>query len=307
MFSISVFRHTALWALLLLGTHAAQAQDPLLQELEQQAADTLRPELVQATFKGTRIINGHSSETPGAGTLVFLISHRFGTLNSGAYNFFGLDQATIRLGMEYGLTDRLAVGIGRSSVEKTVDGFLKYRALRQRSGPGGSPVSVTVLGSTAINTLRYSTATDGFNHTFARRLAYSWQALIARKFSPSLSVQLSPTVVHRNLVEENADPNDIYALGLAGRQKLTKRVALTLEYFCRLPNSRTSGWHDALGAGFDIETGGHVFQLHVTNSNGMIESQFVPRTSGRFFKGDIYFGFNVARNFTLRSSEGFNR
>lgn len=285
---------------LALAAQAARGQDGLLNELERLSPDSTRREWVQATFKGTRIINGHSVETPGAGTLIFLISHRFGPVNSGAYNFFGLDQATIRLGLEYGLTDRLAVGVGRTSVEKTFDGYLKYRALRQRTGVGGSPVTVTLLAGTALNTLRYSRAVDGFERTFTRRLSYTWQAQVARKISPALSVQVAPTVVHRNLVETNADPTNVYALGLAGRQKLTKRLALTLEYFYRLPDSRTTGWHDALGAGVDIETGGHVFQLHVTNANAMIEPQFIPRTSGQFSRGDIFFGFNVVRNFTLK-------
>ncbi|AHJ99052.1 DUF5777 family beta-barrel protein [Hymenobacter swuensis] len=276
----------------------ARAQDSLLAELSRQLPDSASRAPVLATFKGTRIINGHSVETPGNGTLVFLISHRFGRLNSGAYNLFGLDQATIRLGLEYGLTERLAVGVGRSSVEKAYDGFVQYRALRQR--PGSLPVSVTLLAGAAINTLRYSPTDDGFEHTFPRRLTYTWQALVARKFSPSLSVQLAPTVVHRNLVQENTDPQDVYALGFAGRQKFTKRMAFTWEYFYRLPGSRTAGLRDALGAGIDIETGGHVFQLHVTNANTMIAQQFIPTTSGRFFKGDLYFGFNVARNFTLK-------
>lgn len=304
MVSTAIFRRCLLLAAvggLSLGAAQAQTPDSLLTALEDQLPDSARAELVQATFKGTRIINGHSVETPGGGTLVFLISHRFGTLNSGAYNLFGLDQATIRLGFEYGFTDRLTVGVGRSSVEKTFDGFLKYRALRQRSGPGGTPVSLTLLASSAVNTLRYSATNDGFEHTLPRRLTYTWQALVARKFSPALSVQLMPTVIHRNLVAERAEPNDVYALGLAGRQKFTKRLAFTWEYYYRLPDARTAGLHDALGAGIDIETGGHVFQLHVTNANGMIESQFIPRTSGRFFRGDIYFGFNVARNFTLKS------
>jgi hypothetical protein len=297
MLSQKLYRLLGLLGLLCCA-HTGLAQDNLLQELEKQTTDSLKRLPVAATFKGTRVINGHSVETPGEGTMIFLISHRFGTLNSGAYNFFGLDQATIRLGLEYGISDRLAVGVGRSSLEKTFDGFVKYRALRQSTGLGASPVSVTLLGATALTSLRYPDA--GFDHTFPRRLAYTWQAMVARKFTPNLSVQVSPTVVHRNLVNAEVDENDVYAIGFAGRQKLTKRLALTLEYFYRLPNSRTSGLRDALAAGIDIETGGHVFQLHVTNSNGMVEPLFIPRTTGHFFDGDIWFGFNISRNFTLK-------
>ncbi len=280
----------------LLAAAPAHAQD-LLQQLNHLTADSLRRAYVAATFKGTRVINGQSIETPGAGSLLFLISHRFGTLNSGAYNFFGLDQATIRLGLEYGLTDRLAVGVGRSSLEKTFDGFGKYRLLRQSTGPRPVPVSVTVLASAALTSLRFEPAPE---RTTASRLTYTYQALLARKFSPRLSGQLMPTLVHRNFVDLRRDQNNVYALGLAARQKLTKRVALSGEYYYLLPGPTRDDFRNSLALGFDIETGGHVFQLHVTNSQGMIEKFFIPQTTGNFFKGDLFFGFNISRAFQLR-------
>ncbi|WP_375438102.1 DUF5777 family beta-barrel protein [uncultured Hymenobacter sp.] len=291
--------------LLLVGlgwTRTASAQDDLLNQLETQEAKPTKTELVDATFKSTRLISGHTVQTPGQGTMMFLISHRFGTLNSGAYNFFGLDQATLRLGFEYGLTDRLTAGLGRSSLEKTFDGFLKYKAIRQSTGAHAMPVSVTMFASSALNTLRYS---DTFDRTLPRRIAYTYQALIARKFSPDLSLQLMPTLVHSNLVATTQDHNDVYALGVGGRQKITKRTSLNAEYYYLLPNTKPTGVRNALALGFDLETGGHVFQLHVTNSQGMIEKFFVSGTRGNFFNGDLYFGFNVNRNFTVRPKSGF--
>ncbi|WP_400192834.1 DUF5777 family beta-barrel protein [Hymenobacter sp. B81] len=284
--------------LLLTAPLALRAQDDLLDQLEQQpAAQPAVAEPVQATFKSTRLINGHTVETPGEGTMVFLISHRFGTLNSGAYNFFGLDQASIRLGLEYAFSDNLEVGVGRSSLNKTLDGFVKYRALRQSTGPRALPLSVTLFGSAALNTLRYN---DAVERTFPRRLTYSYQALLARKFSPDLSLQLMPTLIHRNLTMSREAKNDVYALGAGGRYKLTKRFSLNAEYYYLLPDSKPADVRNALALGFDIETGGHIFQLHVTNAQGMIEPLFATETRGNFFKGDIYFGFNVNRNFTLR-------
>ncbi|MCR5888717.1 DUF5777 family beta-barrel protein [Hymenobacter sp. J193] len=271
----------------------ALAQDDLLQQLSAAQDSARAPEPVAATFKGVRVSNGHSIETPGQGVLLFLISHRFGTLNSGAYNFFGLDQATIRLGLEYGLNDRLAVGIGRSSLEKTYDGFVKYRLLRQ--APAHMPVSVTLLGTTALTTLRF-----GNERPFRTRLTYTYQALLARKFSPGFSLQLMPTLVHRNFVATERDDNDVLALGVAGRQKLSKRVALTLEYYYLLLGPTADDFRNSLAVGFDIETGGHVFQLHFTNSQGMIEKFFVTETRGNFLDGDIYFGFNVSRAFSVK-------
>jgi hypothetical protein len=287
----------ALGVALLLGAAPARAQQDLLQQLNHLTSDSLRRELTVATFKGTRVINGQSIETPGAGSLLFLISHRFGTLNSGAYNFFGLDQATIRLGLEYGLTDRLAVGVGRSSLEKTFDGFGKYRLLRQGTGPGTLPVSVTLFGSVALSSLRFAPQPE---RTTTSRLTYAYQALLARKFSSALSVQLMPTLLHRNFVDLRRDQNNVWALGLAARQKLTKRLALTGEYYYLLPGATATDFRNSLALGFDIETGGHVFQLHVTNSRGMIEKFFIPQTTGNFLKGDIFFGFNVSRAFQLR-------
>lgn len=279
----------------------ASAQEDLLNQLESQEARPTTTEIVDATFKSTRLISGHTVQTPGQGTLMFLISHRFGTLNSGAYNFFGLDQATLRLGFEYGLTDRLTAGLGRNSFEKTFDSFLKYKAIRQSTGAHAMPVSVTLFSSSALNTLRYS---DTFDRTLPRRMDYTYQALIARKFSPDLSLQLMPTLVHRNLVATKQDPNDVYAVGIGGRQKITKRTSLNAEYYYLLPKTKPTGVRNALALGVDLETGGHVFQLHVTNSQGMIEKFFVTGTRGNFFNGDLYFGFNVNRNFTIRPKGG---
>ena len=290
----------ALATLLLLGVaRPAAAQDDLLKELEKQTTDSTRREVVAATFKATHIINSQSVETPGQGTLAFLIQHRFGTLNSGAYNFFGLDQAVLRLSFEYGITSRLAVGLGRSSQEKTFDGFVKYRALQQSTGARAMPVSVTLLATSAITTLKFTTPTD--ERSTASRLDYTYQALIARKFSSSLSVQLMPTLVHRNYVALAGMQNDVYAIGAGFRQKLTKRLALTGDYFYLLPGNTATTYRNAAGLGVDIETGGHVFQLHVTNAKGMIEKFFVPQTGGDIFNGDLYFGFTVARNFTVKS------
>ncbi|MCB2376057.1 DUF5777 family beta-barrel protein [Hymenobacter sp. BT635] len=282
-----------------LSTTPTQAQDNLLRELETTTDSTRRaaPDLVQATFKGTHIINAQSVETPGEGTLLFLIQHRFGTLNSGAYNFFGLDQAVLRLSFEYGLTDRLTAGLGRSSQDKTFDGFLKYKALRQSTGAHAMPVSVTLLTSAALTALRFREP----ERTPRTRLAYTYQALIARKFSPALSVQLMPTLIHRNFVDTRRDQNDVYAMGAAFRQKLTKRLAFTADYFYLLPGATADDMRNALGLGVDIETGGHIFQLHFTNAQGMMEKLFVTQTTGNFFDGDIYFGFNVSRAFTVKS------
>jgi Membrane bound beta barrel domain (DUF5777) len=255
-----------------------------------------------STFKSTRVINSHSVETLPAGNLDFRISHRFGKLNTGAYNFFGLDEATIRLGLEYGLTDRLTVGVGRSSLQKTMDGYAKVKLLRQRKGTSGSfPISATWLSNVAVNTLRNGDELLENNHVY--RYSFAHQLILARKFSPKLSLQAAPILIHRNLKEATEESNDIMAVEFGGRIKVSKRVSINADYIYRLPGDQEDVYHNSLSFGVDIETGGHVFQLHFTNSQGIIEELFVTRTAGQWRKGDIYYGFNISRQFVLKKSK----
>ena len=275
------------------ATTANAQEDDLLALLgEEEVTD-----FTYATFKANRIINLHSVENTARGVLDIKISHRFGFLNSGISDLFGLDQASIRIGADYGITKRLMVGFGRSSYEKTYDGFLKYKILRQSSGAKTMPVTASFLATTAIKTIPFQNP-DRENY-FSSRMYYTFQVLIGRKFSESISVQLSPTVVHRNLVRTSSEANDVYSLGAGGRLKLTKRTSLNLEYVYVLPNQLAPGYRNSFSVGFDIETGGHVFQLHFTNSTSMIEKGYIAETVGNWLNGDVHFGFNVSRVFTV--------
>lgn len=272
------------------------AQDDLLKEIEE--GEGAKKEYTFATFKGTRVVNGHSVETKGKGELEFIISHRFGQLNSGAYNFWGLDQAYIRLGLEYGITDRLGIGVGRSSFNKIVDSYLKYKIIRQSKGPGSSPITVTAFASTNIQTYPQSNSDTTVN--FSDRLTYTGQLIIARKFSPKLSLQISPTILHSNYADPTFQKADQFALGFGGRYKLTKSLALNAEYYYRVNPHENTPYYNSIGFGFDIETGGHVFQLIVSNTQGMVERTFINETAGDFSAGDIHFGFNISRTFQPR-------
>ena len=277
---------------LILFPAITYAQDDLLNQLEKQ--DSTRSFPVEATFKSTRVVNGQSVETMKKNHLDFRISHRFGRLNSGAYQFFGLDQATMRMGFEYGVTDRLEVGVGRSTSQKVYDFFAKYKIIEQTTGGRTIPVSVTLFGGTGI-------ATVNRELVFQNKLYYTGQVLIARKFGEKLSLQLSPTWLFRNRPEVLGDEKILLALGIGGRYKLSKRVSLNGEYFytAREKNTVTAPYHDSMSFGVDIETGGHVFQLHFTNSLGMIEKQFIGETAGTWSKGDIHYGFNISRTFSF--------
>lgn len=267
----------------------AFSQDELLKELQQSEPEKNEP--VIGTFSGTRVVNAHSVETRGKNVLEFIITHRFGTLNSGAYEAFGLDEAVIRLGLEYSLTDRFTLGIGRSSSDKTIDYFAKYKILQQSDA---MPVTVTGFASAAYLGLK-NTVTNQLNTT--DKMAYTTQLLIARKFSSRVSLQVAPAWLYRATVDQDETVNNLLSLGLAGRFKVTKSMALILEYNLRLNDKSTSPYKDAIGVCVEFETGGHIFQLVFTNTVGMVERQIMGETTGDFFDGDIHFGFNITRAF----------
>lgn len=256
---------------------------------------------VSATFKSTRIMNGHSIERMPDGQLDFRISHRFGRVNSGPYEFFGLDQANIHFSLEYGLFDWLMLGVGRGTYEKTYDGFAKVSLLRQSTGARTMPVSLSLFSSVAVTSVKWPDPER--DNYFSSRLSYTHQVMIGRKFNQRFSAQLTPTVVHRNLVATELDPNDLWAVGAGGRIKLTNRVSLNAEYYYLVRpvhDYMSQRVYNPLSVGFDIETGGHVFQLIFTNSLAMIEKGFIGETTGDWLKGDIHFGFNISRVFTLK-------
>ncbi len=260
-------------------------------------------EFATAAFKTTHLILGQSIENVAKGHLNFIIAHHFGRINEGSYNFWGLDQSTIRIGLEYGITDKLEVGLGRSSYQKTIDGFVKYKILRQNNM--NMPISISYFGGMAINTLKWEDPTrDNF---FSSRLSFVNQLLIARKFTDKLSLQLMPSFVHKNLVKRVIDQNNIFAIGGGGRYKLTKRLSVNAEYYQLLPGQTADDFDNSLSLGVDIETGGHVFQLFFTNSQPLFERGFITETQGKWNKGDVFFGFNIIRTFAVVKPKAFRK
>ena len=291
MFRYRIFLFMILAAV--TGQVIAQQEQDLLSLLGREETT----EYAAASFKTNRVINLHSLESTASGVLDVKISHRFGFLSQGFYGLFGLDLATIRIGADYGISDRLTIGAGRSSYEKTYDGFIKYKVLRQSTGLRKMPVTVALLGTSCIETLHW--AHPERDNLFSSRLYHVAQLIIGRKFSNEFSLQFSPTLVHRNLVATAAEKNDVIAFGIAGRIKLSKRLSFNTEYIYLLPDQVAENIHNSLSIGFDIETGGHVFQLHFTNSTSMVERGFVAESIGDWGEGDIHFGFNISRVFTI--------
>lgn len=270
----------------------ALAQDDLMDLLEEDEEQEVK--YITAAFKGTHVINGHSTKTKNKGELDFLIYHRFGPVNSGIQEFFGLDQANMRLGFEYGLSDQLDLGIGRSTYEKTYDGFVKWKFLRQKTGAENFPVNIVWLSSIAIPTIEINEPLSTVD-----RMGFTHQLMISRKFGQNFTFQIMPGMVHLNTVPKTTDNNDIFYIGGAFRYKITRSLALTGEYYYRFNPIESIRTYDVVGFGVDIETGGHVFQLHFTNSRPTFEKGFITDTKDDFWDGDIRFGFNISRTFQL--------
>ena len=291
---------------------AQQDTTDLLTQLEK---DSTKINYTFATFKSTRVINGHSVENVGKGVLDVRILHRFAPLNTGIYNFFGIDQASMRLGFDYGITNNIMIGVGHSTWQKTYDALLKIKILRQSTGAVNMPFTLSFLSTAATRTelARKDSLGRRIHTSFGDKTSFVEQIIIGRKFSNRLSLQLMPTFIfHHNKLDsintftKNRD-NIIYgnkrkntfAIGIAGRIKVTKRVSLTAEYYYQLPDSKPDHKYNSIAFGIDIETGGHVFQLHFTNSNGMTEKSFITDTDDKWKDGYIRFGFNLSRVFNL--------
>lgn len=263
------------------------SQDDLLKEIDSVATN----QAVEAAFKGLKIVNLESTKLAAKGDLYFIVAHRFGSVQDGFEGFFGLDNAVTQIKFVYGLRDWLTLSAGRS--ELAYDFSAKYSLQSQRKH--GFPFAITAFNSIGFNnTLKESNYP---NMEFADRMLYVSQLLISRKFNSSLSLELAPTYLHENFVTDDNQANSQFLVGMGGRYKLTKRWSLNIDYATHLNRYGTSPYHNPLSVGVDIETGGHVFQMHFTNSQGIHEAGFLGNTTGRWDQGDIYFGFNLLRVF----------
>ena len=280
----------------LMSINPLNAQDDLMDLLE----DNEEPQqFAYATFKTVRIVNGHSVEMAAPGVLQMMIAHRFGRLNSGLSDLFGLDQANMRFGFEYGIAPGLNLGIGRSNIGKTYDASVKWRIFRQKSGPSNFPFTVVAYTSAAMTGVPNDDPDRELS--FNNRLSYTSQLLIARKFSNSFSLQLSPTFLHRNLVSTAVENNDVFSMGIGGRLKINNSLAINAEYYL-LTGDIADRFEDSFSIGLDIETGGHVFQLVFSNSVAMSDPLYIAQTRELWGDGDIHFGFNLARVFNVKKN-----
>jgi hypothetical protein len=277
-------------------------QDDLLDELEEGIE---LDNTVSSAFKGLKIVNFESTKLAGKKDLFFVVSHRFGTVKNGFDDFFGLDNAVTQLKFIYGICDGINLGVARSSFQKKYGIHAKYRLLQQEND--GFPFTIVGYNLVTINTSLDKDLLP--NLEFGDRVNYVNQVLISRKFSEDFSFLIAPTYVHENLATrsfvevsdtefENYDEeNNQFAVGIGGRYKLTKRWSLNMDYGIHLNRNSNSIYKNPLSIGVDLETGGHVFQMHFTNAQAMFEDGFIVQGQGDWGDGDFFFGFNLSRVF----------
>jgi len=289
--------------LFILLSNLIFAQDDLMNMLNDPSKKEVQT--VSSTFKANRMINFQTVEGPGKRTLMYWIQHRFGDLNSGFYNWYGLDgHASIKMGLEYSYDGKLSLGVNRSNTDKLFDLYAKYRLTRQTINSNAMPVSIALFTSMNINS-NVSSA-EQFLHDY-HRLSFVHQIMIARKFNDAISLQLSPIFVHYNYVNKATDHNDMFALAGLARFKVTRSTAIIAEYGAMVSPFKSKddikSYYNGLGLGFEIETGGHVFQVVFTNSVGITEAQVIQNkdnfVNGNPYKGYIKLGFNICRAFAL--------
>jgi hypothetical protein len=294
------------------------AQDSLSNILDNEVNKQLavKKQPTYATFKGTQLVNSRTIETLGKHDLDFRVSHRFGDIGGefgGEKSFFGLENSTdVKISFDYGITDRFTAGVSRSkgatAVRQLYEASLKYKLLRQ-TDDGSMPVTVTAFSNAVVSSMASNVKANTPDHfnSFSDRLSFTNQLLIARKFSDRFSLMLMPTYVHTNYVINN-DQNDIFAVGIGGRLKLTKRMALIADYYKVFRNTASTNsfkaaglnFYNPLGAGIEFETGGHVFDFTFTNSTAILENQFIPYTTTSWKQWRFRWGFNLSRIFSIK-------
>jgi hypothetical protein len=299
------------------------AQDDLLKMMDSVAAPAADKKLnkVTATFKSTKVISMQTTQTVGAGELDFRITHRFGNIGEesggGIHTFYGWDAISdVRYSFDYGITKNLQVGYARSKRDENLDGSIKWRFLDQTLD-NKIPLSACFYTNASLTPMKESKLYTGAdsnwidsNKTFAHRMVYTSQIVLARKFAPWLSVAITPSYTHRNYVLESInssngaqDENDIFSVGAGLRIKLSRSVSILADYFYIMSdfrmNNPTTPYYNPLAIGIEIETGGHVFHLDFTNASGIIDNYFIPHTTDSWAKGGYKFGFNISRVFQI--------
>ncbi len=275
-------------SVLLLSTTHGQSLDELVND-----ETTDKQDEAIDLFRGNRLVNGHATKFTTEGELILFIAHRFGKLNGGFYELFGLDQASMRFGFDYGVSDQFNLGFGRSTIHKTYDLYAKLKFVQATAQ---SPFDIVAIGGYSVSTLRnfFPGGSDGL----ADRSTFWGQLLLATQLN-DVSFQLMPTALNSGYVPGLGDSHTNFALGAGASAKISKRVSLNAEYYYQISNDFPDA-SSPLSFGIDVETGGHLFQLTISNTQAMFEKGFISENTGNWGDGEIYFGFNLIRVFNIK-------
>jgi Membrane bound beta barrel domain (DUF5777) len=295
------------------------AQDSLTMLLDKEVVVQTTPKKYVPAFAGTQLVNARTPETLRKYQLAFNVGHKFGDLGGdfgGEKSFFGLENSTdVRIGFDYGISDKLTVGISRAkgatAIRQLYELSAKYKFLEQ-SEEKNIPFTVALFGNAVASSMASNVKLNTPDHfdNFSDRLSYTGQLLLSRRFSDRLSVMVMPTFVHSNYVI-NMDQNNVFAAGIGGRYKFNKHFALLLDYF-KVFRSQSSterfkaagiNFYAPLGVGLEVGTGGHVFDFNFTNSTALLENQFIPYTTTSWGSWRFRWAFNMSRIFTLKSKK----
>jgi len=311
-------RFSMLTILIFLFSKSGFAQNRLSDALDKEVStkENNKKHFAYATFKGTHLINARTIETIKKHELDFRVSHRFGDLGGefgGIKRFYGLDNSTdIKISFDYGISDRLTFGIGRAKgatdIRELYEASLKFKMIRQGDDEGW-PITMTAFVNTVASGMSSNIKPNTPDHfeKFSDRLSFAGEVFIASKISDGFSLMVIPAYIHTNYVIAN-DVNDVYAIGVAGRLKITKRMGLVADYFKvfrdqkSIDKFKANGltFYNPLGVGLEFETGGHVFDLTFTNCTSILENQFIPYTTTTWKMGQFRWGFNLSRIFSLK-------
>ena len=277
----------------------AQDMDSLMRNI----SSDQEPEAVTASFKSSRLILSQTTTMVKKFDLDFKVIHRFGDIggtDGGSRTLYGFDNSSdIYIGFEYGISDRFNISFSRSKYEQLLDLQLKYAFLQQKD-KNGSPISLSALVKTGFTP--YEVKTTIFDN-YGNRFSHFVQAIISRKFSPNLSLQVTPGFLFRSVVLAKDDERTMFSTGIAGRYKFTKRFGVVADYYFinsdYRKNNPNTAFYNPLGLGIEIETGGHVFTMNFANAKAIAENNFLPNSTSSWGKGQYRFGFTISRMFTL--------
>ncbi len=278
------------FVLFLLTLSCVQAQD------EDTKDDTKKEEQsdkkpAKPAFESAQLMDLQSVLVPTAKTFEFNIQHRFGTVENGISDVYGMyGTANIRLGFSYTPMKNLSVGFGYTKFKHQLDLNLKYSILRQRKD-WSIPVSVTYFGNTAMDTRENDNIEKDVH-----RLSFYHELSIATRLNSKISLQVTPSFTHYNAVD-SLYKNDMIAVAIAGRYKFSPQGSIMISYVQQLTNHSDPNFtlRPGFTIGYEVATSGHAFQIFFTNFQGILPQENISYNTYDFFKGEFLIGFNITR------------